>query len=147
MANSNRDPRSDAEKAIADLKRNAEMDISLTESPLERQPSVTSDIGDHKSRIEADPELTDELRTLNSLCGLHSVHESLSARACDGAEALDHLLPVHPDAVIFDGQAAVLAIGDQGDPGFRVIAEEGRGRDPFEPQPLASIRRIGDQPT
>ncbi len=43
MANANRDPRSDAEKAIADLKRNAEMDMSLTESPLERQPSVTSD--------------------------------------------------------------------------------------------------------
>jgi len=43
MANSTRDPRSEAEKAIADLKRNAEMDMSLTESPLERQPSVTPD--------------------------------------------------------------------------------------------------------
>ena len=29
MANSTRDPRSEAEKAIADLKRNAEMDMSL----------------------------------------------------------------------------------------------------------------------
>ena len=38
MAHSTRDPRSEAEKAIADLKRNAEMDMSLTESPLERQP-------------------------------------------------------------------------------------------------------------
>ena len=43
MANSTRDPRSEAEKAIADLKRNAEMDMSLTESPLERQPSVAPD--------------------------------------------------------------------------------------------------------
>jgi hypothetical protein len=43
MANSNRDPRSEAEKAIADLKRNAEMDMSVTESALERQPSVTPD--------------------------------------------------------------------------------------------------------
>ena len=32
MPNSTRDPRSEAEKAIADLKRNAEMDMSLTES-------------------------------------------------------------------------------------------------------------------
>src|SRR5215207_6809138 len=77
-------------------------------------------IGHHESRVEADPELTDELRALNSLCGLHSVHESLSAGACDGAEALDHLLPTHPDAVILDGQPAVLAIGDQGDPRFRI---------------------------
>jgi hypothetical protein len=43
MANPNRDPRSEAEKARADLKRNAEMDMSLTESPLERQPSLTPD--------------------------------------------------------------------------------------------------------
>src|SRR3954469_9205607 len=34
-------PRSEAEKARADLKCNAEMDMSLTESPLERYPSVT----------------------------------------------------------------------------------------------------------
>ena len=43
MAHSTRDPRSEAEKAIADLKRNAEMDMSLTESPIERRPSVTPD--------------------------------------------------------------------------------------------------------
>jgi hypothetical protein len=43
MASPSRDPRSEAEKARADLKRNAEMDMSLTQSPLEHQPSVTSD--------------------------------------------------------------------------------------------------------
>jgi len=43
MAAPNRDPRSEAEKARADLKRNAEMDMSLTESPTERRPSVTPD--------------------------------------------------------------------------------------------------------
>ena len=42
MANSTRDPRSEAEKAIADLKRNAEMDMSLTESPLERSKLAAS---------------------------------------------------------------------------------------------------------
>ncbi len=36
-----RDPRSEAEKARADLKRNAEMDSSVTMSPVTRQPSVT----------------------------------------------------------------------------------------------------------
>jgi hypothetical protein len=36
-----RDPRSDAEKARADLARNAEMGLSVPESPAEQQPSVT----------------------------------------------------------------------------------------------------------
>ncbi len=36
-----RDPRSEAEKARADLKRNAEMGASVPMSPVTRQPSVT----------------------------------------------------------------------------------------------------------
>ena len=40
MANANRDPRSDAEKAIADLKRNAEMD-----NVADRKPARASAFG------------------------------------------------------------------------------------------------------
>ena len=36
-----KDPRSDAEKARADLARNAELGLSVPESPLEQKPSVT----------------------------------------------------------------------------------------------------------
>ncbi len=36
-----RDPRSDAEKARADLARNAELGMAVPESPLEQKPSVT----------------------------------------------------------------------------------------------------------
>jgi hypothetical protein len=36
-----KDPRSEAEKARADLMRNDAMGMSVAESPLERQPSVT----------------------------------------------------------------------------------------------------------
>jgi hypothetical protein len=36
-----RDPRSEAEKARADLARNAELGMAVPESPLEQQPSVT----------------------------------------------------------------------------------------------------------
>jgi hypothetical protein len=36
-----RDPRSEAEKARADLARNAELGLSVPESPLEEGPSVT----------------------------------------------------------------------------------------------------------
>ena len=49
------DPRSEAEKARADLKRNAEMSgQGVTETPLEHQPSVTPDtFGEHweKARV------------------------------------------------------------------------------------------------
>ncbi len=41
MAHSRADPRSEAEKARADLKRNTEMGTAVSESPLEHQPSVT----------------------------------------------------------------------------------------------------------
>ena len=43
MAHSRADPRSEAEKARADLKRNTEMGTAVSESPLEHQPSVTPD--------------------------------------------------------------------------------------------------------
>ncbi len=49
------DPRSEAEQARADLKRNAEMSgQGVTETPLEHQPSVTPDtFGEHweKARV------------------------------------------------------------------------------------------------
>ena len=37
------DPRSEAEKALADLKRNDEMGLAPPESPAEQRPSVTPD--------------------------------------------------------------------------------------------------------
>jgi hypothetical protein len=41
MAGDAKDPRSDAEKARADLVRNSELGLSVPESPIEQQPSVT----------------------------------------------------------------------------------------------------------
>ena len=50
-----RDPRSEAEKARADLKRNAEMDsATVPMSPLTRQPSVTPEtFGEHGGKARA----------------------------------------------------------------------------------------------
>jgi hypothetical protein len=50
------DPRSEAEKARADLKRNEEMGTSFPQSPLTRQPSVTPDtfgVHSEKARIQS----------------------------------------------------------------------------------------------
>ena len=56
MAPSRADPRSEAEKARADLKRNTEMGTAVSESPLEHQPSVTPDtfgVHDKTARIHS----------------------------------------------------------------------------------------------
>ena len=52
-----KDPRSEAEKARADLKRNNEMGIAVPESPLEERPSVTPEtFGERTSAgYEIDP--------------------------------------------------------------------------------------------
>lgn len=41
MPNDPRDPRTEDEKARADLARNAELGLAVPESPLEKEPSVT----------------------------------------------------------------------------------------------------------
>src|SRR3954465_3835267 len=54
MTGTPEDPRSEAEKARADLKRNAEISGGGTETPLTHQPSVTPDtFGEHwnKARV------------------------------------------------------------------------------------------------
>lgn len=42
MPSDPRDPRSEAEKALADLKRNDEMGLAVPESEAEERPSVTN---------------------------------------------------------------------------------------------------------
>jgi hypothetical protein len=41
MVNKHHDPRSEAEKARAELKRNSEMGTAVSQSPLTQKPSVT----------------------------------------------------------------------------------------------------------
>ena len=58
-----RDPRSDAEKARADLARNAEMGLGVPQSPSEQQSSVTARIfGDttESCRVLSDMDRTPE---------------------------------------------------------------------------------------
>lgn len=52
-----RDPRSESEKALADLKRNDAMSLATPESPLEEGPSVTPEtFGEHRNvEVETGP--------------------------------------------------------------------------------------------
>ncbi len=50
MSGSPPDPRTESEKALADLKRNDEMGLARPESPAEERPSVTPEtFGEHKN--------------------------------------------------------------------------------------------------
>jgi hypothetical protein len=74
-----RDPRSEAEKARADLARNAEMGLGVPQSPAEEQPSVTPEtfgdttengriIRDDQGRAanEADRDIGDSTGTIST---------------------------------------------------------------------------------
>src|SRR3954470_3668873 len=57
-------------------------------------------IGNHERRIEADAELTNQV---GAILGLGEAGEKrFGAGACDGAEIVDQLLPVHTDAAVDD---------------------------------------------
>src|SRR5262249_58771273 len=63
--------------------------------------------GYHKGGVEADAELTDELRALSPLrlvssgC-LEPLHKRLGAGPRDSAEPFHHLIAAHADAVVLD---------------------------------------------
>jgi hypothetical protein len=123
---------------------------------------------DHEGRIEADAEPADQRARLGtsligSLFGVLAVliigfvvalpalrrfdllQECLGAGSRNGAERLDHLGAGHADAVVLDRKPLVLGIEDHGDPRLDVISKQRRVGDRLVAQPLAGIRRIGDQ--
>ena len=104
-------------------------------------------VGHHEGRIKPDTEAADQRRLLAGvgLVGLEAIDKRLGARARDGAERLGHLVAAHADAVILDGEALLLGVERQRDARLDVVAEELRLGDRLIAQPLAGIRRIGDQ--
>ena len=117
----------------------------------------------HEGRIEADAEAADQRAVVAALAvlaalaalavlsgallldGFEAVQKCLGARARDGAERFDHLVAVHADAVVLDGQTLVVGVERNGNAQLGVVAGERRFGDRLVAQPLAGIRRIGDQ--
>lgn len=71
-----RDPRSPSEKARADLARNAEMGLSVPESPAEEGPSVTPETfgdttenGRVRSNLDRTPEAVEASRDIGDSTG------------------------------------------------------------------------------
>jgi len=100
-------------------------------------------VGHHEGGIEPDAELSDQA---GAVLGLGKVrHKRLGAGARDGAEIVDQLLTIHPDAAIGHNKRVVLLV--RHDRNFRRLAV----RDQFRPgdgliaQLVAGIRRVGYQ--
>ena len=62
-------------------------------------------VGDHESRIEADPELANQIHVLLRVAG-QLADEGCRAGTRDRAEVFDQLVVVHADAVVGNGQGS-----------------------------------------
>jgi len=76
-----------------------------------------------------------------------AIEKRLGAGTRDGAERLDQLLAPHADAVVLDGELAVLGIDRDGDARLRIVAQQRRRGDRLIAQALAGVGGIRDQLT
>ena len=101
-------------------------------------------LGDDEGRVEADPELPDELRVL-LLVARERLEELRRPRLRDRAEVGDRLLARHPDAVIPNGERARRRITVHPYGELCVLAEQLRLGNCLKAQAIVGIRGIGDQ--
>ena len=81
-------------------------------------------ICDHVGGVEADAELTDEVRTIGRGCLFDLIEKSLGARAGDCAQILDDGSPAHANTVVTDGEAPAFCIWDEVDFEVFVVFEQ-----------------------
>ena len=98
-------------------------------------------LGNHKGRVEADAELTDDVDIVALVLGL----EVERTRLGDGAQVLFQFVLRHADAVVADGQRAALLIGLNVD--LQVIFRDADRRvgQALEVALVASVRSVGNQ--
>ena len=100
-------------------------------------------LGNHKGRVEADAELTDDVDIVALVLGLEVERTGLG----DGAQVLFQFVLRHADAVVADGQRAALLIGLNVD--LQVIFRDADRRvgQALEVALVASVRSVGNQLT
>ncbi len=97
-------------------------------------------------RVETDAELADQLAVFR-LVGTDGFQERFGAGLGDGAEVFDHFFAAHADAVVGDGQGALLFIEGQAYAQLAVTGVQlwrGQGA---EAQLVGGVRGVGDQLT
>jgi hypothetical protein len=90
------DPRTEAEKARADLARNAELGMAVPESPVESRPSVTPQtFGDHSERAY----LTEDDRARTGTDGVEAGGRDREIGDSTGTDLTSEDIPVRPGEV------------------------------------------------
>ncbi len=100
--------------------------------------------GDDKGGIEAHAELADQLGVLAAVAG-HAGEKLLGAGAGDGTQIVDHLFPVHADAVVGDGERALVLVHREPDPGLRIVFQQLGVVERPETQFVAGVGGVGYQ--
>ncbi|MGY4348180.1 hypothetical protein ACVWXM_004647 [Bradyrhizobium sp. GM7.3] len=100
-------------------------------------------VGYHEGGIEADAELADQAETILGLLELR--YEGLGARAGDGAEVVDQLLPLHANAIVGDRKRSGRLVRNDPDLERVAFAQQRRIRDGLIAQLVAGVRGIGDE--
>ena len=133
-------------RALGPLERVAAVAGRLPAGGLLRARAPGDDrdaVGDHEARVEADPELPDQLRGGRRLGLADGPQELAGARARDGAEVLDHLRPAHADAVVVHRQGAGRGVDLQGD--LELARGQLRAAQRLEADLVERVGGVGDQ--
>src|SRR4029079_15014540 len=102
-------------------------------------------VRNHEGRIEPAAELSNERSALPALRHLDFFQKSSCTRMGNGSEGFDHLVPVHPNSIVLNGEALLVGIERHRDTQGRIICQEVRLCDRLVAQPLASIGCIRNQ--
>ena len=101
-------------------------------------------VGDDEGGVEADAELSDEVRVLGPVGG--QLGEELARpRLGDGADVVDDVLPGHADAVVGHRDRPRRRVVADPDAGLRVVFEERGVGHRLEPQLVGGIRGVRDE--
>ena len=101
-------------------------------------------VGDDEGGVEADTELSDEVRVLGAVGGQLG-QELARARLGDGADVLDDLLPGHADAVVGHRERARRRVVVDPDARLGIVFEERGVAHRLEPQLVGRIRGVRDE--
>ena len=103
-------------------------------------------VGDHKRGIKAHAELTDDIR-VPGLLGVKLLTEMERAAVGNYAEILLQLLAAHTDAVIADGEGALLGVGRDGDGEVAAAETDALVRQAAVAELVDGVGRVGQKLT
>ncbi len=102
-------------------------------------------VGGHEGGVEADAKLADQLGGITLTARTFELFEKFSgARLCERAEVRDHIVAVHPDAVVHNRERSRFGVCDELD--TQLVRRQKLGLDhPFETHLVDGVTGVRDQ--